>query len=103
MSSLYDTTATIKRLAYVSSVGTYTVVSGVTLIGFFTPMDPEQNKNQLGAGMQGYKFYTDGGSTVYPSDKLTINSVDYQVRGVRRYNMRSLDFLDITLELAVRA
>lgn len=100
--SLFDTTATIKRLTYTSDVGTYAAVASTTLYGFFAPLDPMKEPNQVSAGVQGYKFSTDGSATVYASDILTINSTDYQVKGLRRYTMRSLDFLDITLELAAR-
>lgn len=100
--SLYDTTATIKRLSYTSDVGTYTTVSSTTLYGLFLPIDPAQQPNEIQAGVQGFKFSTDGSATVYASDILTISSVDYQVKGLRRYTMRSLDFLDIILEKSAR-
>lgn len=100
--SLYDTTATIKRLTYLADVGTYSTVSGVTLYGLFLPLDPEKNPNQVKAGTQAFKFSTDGTATVYASDILVIDATNYQVRGLRRYTIKSLDFLDIILELTAR-
>ena len=100
--SNFSTPATIKRLTYASDKGTYATVSGVTLYGLFLPLDPAQQPAEVKIGQQAYKFSCDGAATVYPSDFLTIDSVDYAVKGVRRYTMRSLDFLDIILEKSVR-
>ena len=99
--SLYDSTATIKRLSYASDVGTYAAVSG-TLYGLFLPLDQSQQPNEVQSGVQAYKFTTDGSATLYASDILTISSTDYQVKGLRRYTVRSLDFLDIILEKSAR-
>lgn len=100
--SMLSTTATIKRLSYTSDVGTYSTVSGTTLYGLFLPLDPANQPAEVQMGMQAYKFTTEGSSTVYASDVLTISSTDYQVKGLRRYTVGSLDFLDIILEKAAR-
>lgn len=96
------TSATIKRLSYSSDKGTYSTVAGVTLYGFFEPLDPSQMPADVKMAQQGYRFFVDGASTVYASDMLTIDSVDYAVRGLRRYTAGSIDHLEILLEKSVR-
>lgn len=99
--SSFSTPATIKRLTYASDKGTYSTVSG-TIYGQFLPVDPAQQPAEVKIGQQAYKFTTEGATTVYPSDYLTISSVDYAVKGVRRWTQGSLDFIDIILEKSVR-
>lgn len=99
---MFNTPATIKRLSYTSDIGSYATVSGVTLFGLFEPFDPQQAPIETQAGVQAYKFSTDGNAVVYASDIIVINSVEYQVKGLRRYVLGSLDFLDIILELGAR-
>lgn len=98
--SMLNTPATVKRLSYTNDVGTYSVVA--TLRGLFLPLDPQQAPMEIKAGVQAHKFTTDAALTINPSDVLTINSEDYQVKGQRRYTMGSLDFLDIILEKSAR-
>ena len=100
--SMLSTPATIKRLTYTADVGTYAAVAGVTLQGLFLPLDPQQAPQETKSGVQAYKYTVDGAGTVYASDILTIAAADYQVKGLRRYTLGSLDFLDVILEKAAR-
>ncbi len=101
MRSLFTTPATVARLAYVSDVGSYVTQSG-TIYGYFAPLDQEQRPADAKIGSQGFKFTCDGSSNIVASDRLTISSVQYMVRGLRRYTMGSLDLLDVLLEKSVK-
>lgn len=100
--SNFQTTATIKRLTQTADKSAYAAVSGVTLYGLFLPLDPAHQPAEVKIGQQAYKFSCDGSVTVNVSDFLVISSVDYAVKGIRRFTMGSLDFLDIIVEKSVR-
>lgn len=95
----FDTKATRKRLSYASSKGSYG--TGTDYYGFFTPVENDANTIALNIMGQAWAFYTDPDADILASDSLTINSVDYQVRGVRRFNQKRNDFLECMLERAV--
>lgn len=101
MGSLFSTPASLKRLSYTADKGTYSAVTG-TLFGLFVPIDQSQQPAEVKAGVQAYRYQTDGSVTAYASDVLTVASVDYQVKGVRRFTMGSIDFVDLILEKAAR-
>jgi len=96
----FNSTATQKRLAtYSGNKAAYAVVSGVSIRGFFVPIENMQKSAALGVVGQGYEFTTDGAKDILVNDILTINSIDYKVAGVARYTMASQDFLKVILQL----
>lgn len=97
-----DIPATLKRLgAYSGNKASYASVGG-TIYGFFEPVEVDQNIIGLGIMGQAYKFYTNGDQDIRTSDVLTVSSVDYNVRGVRRNTSQGLDVLECTLELSIK-
>jgi len=99
--SFFTTSATIKRLTQTSDKSAYASVSG-TIMGFFAPVDPDQRPKSAELASQAYQFACSGENDVRVVDILTINSVDYTVRGVRRYTLESVDFLDCIIEKSVK-
>jgi len=97
----FTATATKKRLSYASSKGTYSGTS--TFDGSFEPIDNDKNAIALGILGQAWSFVTDGDADILASDILTIASVDYQVRGVRRFNQKRVDVLECILEKSTKA
>lgn len=102
MFSNYVTAATRKTLStYASDKTSYSAVSG-TIYGAFNPIAANQNTIALGIMSQAYEFDTDGDQTILAGDILTINSVDYGVKGVATYNQMSISVLKCVLELAIQ-
>lgn len=94
----FETSATLQRLGSYSGVASYAAV-GSAILGYFSPIEPSQKTIALGIVGQGYEFICDGGEDVKVNDIMTINSVDYGVKGVARYQSFSQDILKVTLEL----
>lgn len=95
----YNTLATIKKLStYSGDKSSYAVVSGTTIAGFFSPVSPDMNTQALGIVSQAYQFVTDTDQDIDDGDILTINSVDYGVKGTAIFELRSISFLRCLLE-----
>jgi hypothetical protein len=70
----------IKRQVYTGNKSTFTSVGTAT--GYLRPLTEEQSSlNGIQFG-QGYQLVTEVGVDIRTGDKLTINSIDYTVRGV---------------------
>jgi hypothetical protein len=93
--------ATVKRLTYTGDKSVYGAVAG-TIYGHFAPVDPDQRPQAAQIGAQVYMFVCSGEKDIRATDIVTVNSIDYHVRGVRRYTLESLDFLDCLIELPVK-
>lgn len=103
ISSAYETVATKKRLAsYSGDKSSYASVAG-DITGYFEPLDPNTNPGAAHIGGQAYRFTAEGTNDIKEHDILTISSVDYQVKGVRRYTMGSIDVIDCLLSKANKA
>lgn len=98
---MFTTPATVQRLTQTGDKSAYAAVAG-TILGFFAPVDPEQRPQTAQIASMAYQFICTGETSILVSDILTVNSLAYTVRGVRRYTLESLDFLDCILELSVK-
>lgn len=99
MTSMETTVATKKRLgAYSGGKASYSSVAG-NIFGNFQPLTPNQLTEGLGIIGQPYLFVTQGDVDIKAADILTIDSLDYKVKGVRRQQNGSIDALEVTLEL----
>lgn len=95
----YNTTATQKRLeAYSGGKSSY-ASQGDGVRGYFAPLQANQQTQALGVFGQAYEFTTDGHKDILVNDILTINSIDYGVRGIARYAIGGQDVLRCTLDL----
>lgn len=91
MFSFFETPATIERLtAYSSDKASLAAVAG-TVFGALRPIDQDENTIALNLTGQGYRFDVDDGDDVRVNDRLTINSEVFVVRGIKKYNQRSID------------
>lgn len=77
----YDKTATVTRLAYTSGKGTYSTVATIT--GHL--QQASANIQQQTAQMYtiSHLFWTDTTANVNVNDKITIDTVDYSVKGIQ--------------------
>lgn len=98
---MFTTAATLKRLTYTGDKSAYAAVSG-TIYGLFAPVDPDMRPVAAQIGAQAYAFSCTGETDIKASDVLTVASKDYTVRGIRRYTLESIDFLECLLELSVK-
>ena len=96
--SFFNTTARVWKQVYTGNKSVLTDTS-VDHLGFFQPIDSDQNTVALGLVGQAYQFVTDGDADIQASDALVIDSVEYRVRGVKRNVMKRQDFLTVLLEL----
>lgn len=95
----YNKSATVKRLAtYSGNKSAFASVAG-TIRGFFIPLEPSQKTEALGIIDQAYEFTTDGQKDIKVNDTLTIDSIEYRVKGVARYTMFGQDVLKCTIQL----
>ncbi|TXH07874.1 MAG: hypothetical protein E6R04_11905 [Spirochaetes bacterium] len=76
----------------------YAAVAG-SIKGFFSPADDDENIKALNVFGQAYQFITRPAADVRPNDKLTIDSVIYNVRGVSKYKLMGTYFLKCILEV----
>jgi len=97
----YNFNATVKRSVYAGGKSNY-VATGNVYLGFFSPVDQDQNIPGLQTMSQAYQFQTDGDADIQAADRLTIDAVDYIVRGVRKFDLKRQYFIDCQLELAVK-
>lgn len=98
----YTTPATRKTLsAYSGDKTSYGAVSG-TIYGAFNPIAPNQNTIALGIVSQAYEFVTGGDETILAGDTLTINSIEYGVKGVALYEQMSISVLKCVLEKTIQ-
>jgi len=95
----YNTNADIKRLSSYSGNKSSFASTGTTVRGFFVPIEPSQKTTVLGIIGQAYEFTCDGNKDIRVNDILTINSIEYGVAGVARYQLASQDFLRCTLQV----
>ena len=98
----FDTDATVKRLgAYSGDQSSYAAVTG-TIRGSFQPLEPSQKTEQLQIIGQAFEYVTDGRTKdIQVNDVLTINSVEYRIKGVARYKFASIDILKCIVEATV--
>lgn len=93
MRSKFNTLATQKRLgAYSSNKATF-ASQGSGVLGYFTPIEPSQKTESAGIMTQAYEFTVDGWEDILVNDILTIESVEYGVKGVSRYKTSRIDIL----------
>lgn len=97
----FETPATAKRQVYTGSKSVLTS-TGTTFYGFFQPIDSDQNTTNLHIIGQAYQYVTEGDADIKAGDTLTINSVEYRVRGIKRNTMKRQDFLTAIMELPVK-
>lgn len=95
----YNTNSDVKRLSSYSGNKASFASTGTSVRGFFVPIEPSQKTAALGIVGQAYELTCDGPKDVRVNDVLTINSIDYGVAGVARYQLGSQDFLKCTLQL----
>ena len=101
MSSMETNVATQKRLgAYSGGKATYASI-GSNIFGNFQPLDPSQSLQAIGIMGQGYQFITTGDQDIKVNDILTVNAVDYTVKGVRRQTNGSIDSLECVCVLTI--
>lgn len=80
----------IKRQVYTGNKSTYTSVGTAT--GYLRPLTEEQSSlNGIQFG-QGYQLITEAGVDIRTGDKVTINSIDYTVRGVADHTRGAILF-----------
>ena len=80
MRQFSNSSATILRQVYVLNVSSFTTVGSVS--GYLRSLDPEtasQNGFQYGYG---FSFIADFGTDIRIGDKLSINAVLYDVKGI---------------------
>ena len=102
LSFAFETSATVKRLSAYSGGKATFGSAGSAIFGQFVPVAADQNSIALGIAGQAYKFTTDGIADIQAGDILTVASVDYTVRGVRRYTMKRADFMEAVLEKSIK-
>lgn len=101
MSSMETNVATKKRLgSYSGGKASYSSVAG-NIFGNFQPLDPSQGLQAIGIMGQAYQFITTGDQDIKVNDILTVNSVDYTVKGVRRQQNGSIDSLECVCVLTI--
>lgn len=98
----FNTDATQKRLAtYSSDKSTFASVAGTIRLSW-QPIEPSFKTEQLQIVGQAYEGVTDGRTKdIQVNDILTINSVEYKVKGVARYNFGGIDLLKCLCEISV--
>lgn len=96
----FDTPAIIGVLTQSGNKSSY--AAGDTINGFFQPIDSDQNTVALGIVGQAYQFVTDGDADIKAAYTLTIDSIEYRVRGVRRNQMKRQDHLTCIMELPLK-
>ncbi len=102
MRNLCEKKASLERLgAYSGNKASY-VSTGTEIRGFLMPIDSDQNVIALGIMGQAYEFTTQGYQDIQIKDVLTIETVEYRVRGIKRETAGVLDVLVLTLELSVK-
>lgn len=95
MRGAFTTEFTTKRLTITAGKSAYSAYGSGS--GFFKPMSDEMamiNSVQIG---QGYLLDTDGDTDINTTDRITINSVDYDVKAIAVHEMRGLSYKKITL------
>jgi len=91
----FTTPYTTKRLTIASGKSTYSALGSGE--GFFKTMGDEMAMlNNIQAG-QGFLMDTDGDADILPTDRVTVNSVDYDVKGVSAHEMRGLSYKKVIL------
>lgn len=101
MNSMEMQVATKKRIAsYSGGKGSYSSVAG-NIFGNFQSIDASDSLQAIGIIGQGFLFVTTGDQDIRKTDILTINSVDYAVKGTRRSQNGSIDELECLMALMV--
>jgi len=94
----FTDTVTVKRLAYTGDKGTKSTVAGVSYLGLFVPVDSNEGTIAMKIVGEAFKFSTDSSADIQVGDTLVYNSEDYTVKGIQRFNQKSLNILHCYLE-----
>lgn len=87
---------TSERLSYVDNKGTYSThtESG---IGYLRQLDAEASKlNEIQVG-EGFRLVIEGNKDIVATDKIIIDSTEYEVKGVKRNKLGSIDIKELLL------
>jgi len=101
MRGAFTTEYTTKRLTIASGKSTYS--SYGSGFGFFKPMSDEMamiNSIQIG---QGFLLVVDGEVDIKATDRLTINSEDYDVKGVGLHELRGISYKRLILIKGIKS
>lgn len=82
-----------------SSVKDWKAAGEVT--GMFLPLNDERKQLATEQGIIGkaFVFYTEKSADIQETDRLTIDTIIYEVKGIKKYDVGStLDHLEILLE-----
>lgn len=97
ITSSFTDSLQVKRLIQTGDKSAYGAV-GSPIFGLFTPVDQDQNVIALKIMGQAYKFITDGENDVRAADIVVFDSEEYGVKGIQKFNQKSLKFLNVYLE-----
>lgn len=93
--------ATILRLGpYVGGKATYS--AGTPVRGFLEPIATDQSVIALGIEGQAYRFVVNGNIDARVGDRLSIDSIEYRVRGIQPFEIGGINNRELTLELSVK-
>lgn len=100
MKCFFKSVATVTRLTQTGDKSSYGA-SG-TVEGYLEPLDSDTNVVTGPLMGQAFRFVCDGDSDVLVTDKMSIDSVSYTVRGTRVYDAAGLFLMDVILELSAK-
>jgi len=98
---MFTVPMTLERLVQTADKSAYGSTGG-TIYGLLVPIDNDKRVQSLQIGAQAYMWACSGDQDVQVADILTIQSQVYTVRGIKRYVLESIDFLDCLIELGVK-
>lgn len=101
MRSFLDTTITIYRLTQSDDKSSY--VEQGTDIGYLRPLSDRQSSlNAIQYG-QGYRLIVENSVDIQVADKITIDSVDYSVKGVASIERGSVSYISAILIKGIKS
>lgn len=93
MRGLFNAIATVKRLsAYSGNKSTMEVVPDFSVEGFFKPIENNDSLIDLSIVGQAYQFECESYNDLRAGDILVIDGVEYGIKGLAQYTMKSLNY-----------
>jgi hypothetical protein len=95
-------TATIQRLtAEVANPNIESWQEVGTISGMLLPLSAEMNQLAQAQGIMGkaHNLYTEVGADIGETDRVVIDGIEYEVRGIKKYEgSRGVDHLEVLIE-----